>query len=136
MRKFSERVASTYMQQILSGVAYCHEHRIVHRDLKPENLMLETAAPDALLKIIDFGTSSKIDPNTHLNQITGTVSPTQPYYIAPEVLSKEYNEKCDIWSCGVILFLMLCGVPPFQGRNDKVVLTKVKAGQYDFSRRK
>jgi len=75
LRKFNEKMASTYMQQILSAVTYCHEHQIVHRDLKPENLLLETPAPNALLKIIDFGTSSKLDPNSNLKLVTGTVSP-------------------------------------------------------------
>lgn len=75
LRKFNEKMASTYMQQILSAVAYCHDHHIVHRDLKPENLLLETQASNALLKIIDFGTSSKLDPNSNLKLVTGTVSP-------------------------------------------------------------
>ena len=76
MKRFTEKMASTYMQQILAAVAYCHDHHIVHRDLKPENLLLETSAPDALLKIIDFGTSGTFDPNSTLKMVTGTVLST------------------------------------------------------------
>jgi len=127
MKRFSEQLGSTYMQQILSAVAYCHERGIVHRDLKPENLLLENPSPKALLKVIDFGTSSKFDPGIHLHKVLGT-----PYYIAPEVLSREYDEKCDVWSLGVVLYILLSGSPPFTGSSDREVLRKVHLGYYDF----
>ena len=100
---FTETVVAKYMQQILSAISYCHDLRIVHRDLKPENLLLENSNPDALLKVIDFGTSSKLRPNRYLKGVIGTV-----YYMAPEVLTGHYNEKCDVWSCGVIMYILLC----------------------------
>jgi len=101
--RFSESVVAKYMRQILSAVAYCHERNIVHRDLKPENLLLLTSQADSLLKVIDFGTSSKLLPRHMLRTVTGTL-----FYMAPEVLDGRYNEKCDLWSCGVVMYILLC----------------------------
>jgi calcium-dependent protein kinase len=83
---------------------------IVHRDLKPGNLMYESKAPDAPLKIIDFGTAWEFKPGFEMHKKIGT-----PYYIAPEVLNGSYNEKCDIWSIGIITYILVCGYPPFNG---------------------
>ena len=91
--------------------------RIVHRDLKPENLLLEESKPikdGNRVKVIDFGTSVEYKPNEKLNARLGTA-----YYIAPEVLRGDYDEKCDVWSCGVILYIFLCGFPPFNGDTDQ-----------------
>ena len=93
---------------------------IVHRDLKPENLLLDSESPGSLIKVIDFGTSQSFDPDSKMNQTYGT-----PYYIAPEILAGEYNEKCDIWSCGVIMFILLSGRPPFDGSTDDEILQNV-----------
>ena len=82
----------------------------MHRDLKPENLLLETNDDNSNIKVIDFGTSMVFDPMKKMNQKFGT-----PYYIAPEVLKKKYDYKCDIWSSGVILYILLSGQPPFNG---------------------
>ena len=98
------------MKCLLSAIVYCHKYNIVHRDLKPENLLYESSKKDANLKVIDWGTSKIADPNEVMKQKFGT-----PYYIAPEVLEGNYTEKCDIWSLGVILYIMLCGYPPFNG---------------------
>ena len=111
--KFTEKDAAVLMKQVLSCVNYCHKNNIVHRDLKPENVLLEANKDFDQIKIIDFGTSLQFDPSKFLDEKLGT-----PYYIAPEVLNKKYNEKCDIWSCGVILYIILSGVPPFNGAND------------------
>ena len=78
------------------------------RDLKPENILLEQNKDFDQIKIIDFGTSLMFDSAKSLDEKLGT-----PYYIAPEVLNKKYNEKCDIWSCGVIVYILLSGMPPF-----------------------
>ena len=123
----TEAVAANYMRQILSAVTYCHDKRIVHRDLKPENILLENKKKTAAVKLIDFGTSGTYDPNKSLTMRVGT-----PYYMAPEVINKSYNEKCDIWSCGVILYILLCGYPPFQGKDDKAILWAVRSGQFTF----
>ena len=82
--------------------------------MKPENLLLEEDNIDSNIKVIDFGTSKLFKSNEHMKEKYGT-----PYYIAPEVLKKDYNEKCDVWSCGVILYIMLSGHPPFGGRNNE-----------------
>jgi calcium-dependent protein kinase len=116
------------MRQVLACVNYCHKKNIVHRDLKPENILLEANKDFDQIKIIDFGTSLTFDPEKKLDEKLGT-----PYYIAPEVLKKSYNEKCDIWSCGVILFILLSGSPPFNGSNDNAIMQKVKAGKYSMT---
>lgn len=89
--------------------------------MKPENILFTNESADAKLKVIDFGTSRKFEPNTIMTKRLGTVLLIllkKPYYIAPEVLNYRYNEKCDVWSCGVILYILLCGYPPFTGRNE------------------
>jgi calcium-dependent protein kinase len=80
------------------------------------------------IKVIDFGTSQVYDPTVKMHQTYGT-----PYYIAPEILAGEYTEKCDIWSCGVILYILLCGRPPFDGENDDEILENVAKGVYKVS---
>ena len=80
---------------------------------------------DPKITIIDFGTSGLFEPGEQMNQKYGT-----PYYIAPEVLNNNYDEKCDLWSIGVILYILLCGYPPFNGSNDEQIIKKVKEGQY------
>lgn len=113
-QQFSERDAANIIKQVLSAINYCHSRNIVHRDLKPENLLLDKTAENPRVTIIDFGTSGVFDPNKKMSQKYGT-----PYYIAPEVLKKSYNQKCDLWSCGVILYILLCGYPPFNGSKDE-----------------
>ena len=129
-RQLSEPVAVRIMAQVLGAVWYCHQHKIVHRDLKPENLLLERVPKshlDIAIKIIDFGTSCLMSPDNKLKQRIGTA-----YYIAPEVLSMEYTEKCDVWSCGVMLYVLLSGYPPFNGRTNMEVMSKVRLGQFSF----
>jgi len=127
MSSFTEKWAASTMKQILSAINYCHLNKIVHRDLKPENIIYESKQPGALLKIIDFGTSRLYDFKSQMHQRYGT-----PYYIAPEVLNQNYTEKCDIWSCGVILYILLCGFPPFNGETDKEIIGNVSRGKYSF----
>ena len=124
---FSEKIAAKYMQQILSAVAYLHAHNVIHRDLKPENIVFESKDAESNLKIIDFGTSKKVKINERLNAKLGTA-----YYIAPEVLNNNYDLKCDVWSCGVILYVFLCGYPPFNAKNDDDIFKKILKGQFTF----
>ncbi|CAK84516.1 unnamed protein product (macronuclear) [Paramecium tetraurelia] len=124
---FSERKAAETMKQVLSAVNYLHKSKIVHRDLKPENILYEANKPQALLKIVDFGTSRVFETGYKMNQKLGT-----PYYIAPEVLERKYDEKCDVWSCGVILYILLCGLPPFNGEDEEEILENVKEAQLTF----
>mmetsp|Transcript_22576 Transcript_22576/g.22326 ORF Transcript_22576/g.22326 Transcript_22576/m.22326 type:complete len:469 (+) Transcript_22576:13-1419(+) len=123
----SEAVAAEYIRQVLSVIAYCHERGVVHRDLKPENLLLDTGAPDANLKVIDFGTAQFFNHGSVLTEKIGT-----PYYIAPEVLRKRYNEKCDVWSAGVNLYIFLAGYPPFGGNTDEAIMRKIATGKFSF----
>lgn len=89
--------------------------------------MLEANKDFDQIKIIDFGTSLSFDPSRPLREKLGT-----PYYIAPEVLNKKYNEKCDIWSAGIIVYIILSGTPPFNGNSDAEIMKRVKAGKYTF----
>lgn len=123
----SEQQAARYMQQILSGVVYCHAKHIVHRDLKPENLIFQSDSSDSLLKIIDFGTSVLHTPRKKLKRRLGTI-----YYLAPEVLKCSYDEKCDVWSCGVILFVLLSGKMPFMGEDDEEIFRKIEEGLFSM----
>lgn len=126
--KFSEKDASLLMKQVLSCINYCHTNHIVHRDLKPENILLEQNKEFDQIKIIDFGTSLVFDEAKKLDEKLGT-----PYYIAPEVLAKNYGAKCDIWSCGVITYITLSGIPPFNGASDQEIMKKVKSGKFSFA---
>ena len=98
--KMDEKNICLIIMKILHSISYCHSKGIIHRDLKPENIIFETPDLDSDIKIIDFGLSKKIQNNEKLHSILGT-----PYYVAPEVLNKEYNEKCDLWSIGIITYL-------------------------------
>lgn len=112
---------------MLSAINYCHSNNIVHRDLKPENLLLDDSDDSTHVTIIDFGYAGYFTPGDKLHTRYGA-----SYYIAPEVIKKSYDNGCDIWSCGVILYIMLCGYPPFNGPSDKKIIEAVLAGQYSL----
>jgi calcium-dependent protein kinase len=129
IKNYCEADAAVIMKQLLSVVFYIHSKNIVHRDLKPENILLETnKLGDLSIKIIDFGTSNYYNKGDKLTLGVGT-----PYYIAPEVLEKDYSNKCDVWSCGVIMYMLLSGSPPFDGPDDAAILNKVKRGKFTFN---
>ena len=125
-----EATAAEYTRQILSCLVYCHDRNVVHRDLKPENFLLDTAAPSANIKLIDFGAACELTPGNLLTRKVGT-----SYYIAPEVIEMGYTEKCDIWSAGTVLYVMLSGVPPFSGNSDEEIIRNVSKGKYAFAGR-
>ncbi len=125
---YSEKDAANLIASILSAIAYCHDRQIVHRDLKPENFLFVSKDENAPIKIIDFGLSRH---ETAGHGIMRTKVGT-PYYVAPEVLRKEYTKMCDIWSIGVIAYILLCGYPPFYGDSDNQIFDSVKAGRFDF----
>ncbi len=128
IKNYSENDAANIMKQILSGIYYFHSKNIVHRDLKPENILLETNTKgDFFIKIIDFGNSNFCENSKKLSLKVGT-----PQYMAPEVINKDYNKKCDIWSCGVIMYVLLSGSPPFDGPDDKSIQNKVRSGKFSF----
>ena len=124
---FSEKEACIVMKQIMSGICYCHQKRIVHRDLKPENILMDGDSNDLSLKIIDWGCAKTIKKKERLHKADGTA-----YYIAPEVLKGDYDEKCDIWSCGVIFYILLCGYPPFNAETDEEIFSAVLKGEFVF----
>lgn len=124
---FSEGQVAKIMLQLLSVVAYIHERKVVHRDIKPENILLEEKGSAFDIKIVDFGTAARLGPN---GKVSGTVG--TPYYIAPEVMAGAYTERCDEWSCGVIMYILLTGRPPFGGSDDKEILDKVRTGVYSL----
>eukprot|EP00357_Protocruzia_adherens_P006319 CAMPEP_0114990346 /NCGR_PEP_ID=MMETSP0216-20121206/10739_1 /TAXON_ID=223996 /ORGANISM="Protocruzia adherens, Strain Boccale" /LENGTH=483 /DNA_ID=CAMNT_0002353499 /DNA_START=1089 /DNA_END=2540 /DNA_ORIENTATION=- len=128
--RLDERFAANIMSQILSGLNHCHQNQVAHRDLKPENFLFESDDPDAQIKIIDFGLSSKFGRKEGMDTILGT-----PTYIAPEVLDGNYTSACDVWSVGVILYVMLCGYPPFHGNSTAELFRHIKAANYNFNGR-
>eukprot|EP01041_Mallomonas_annulata_P007327 gene7327-14947_t len=123
---FEERIACKMIQDLLRAIRYCHSHNIVHRNLKLENIFFEDSHLNSLV-ITDFGLSCTASPTDVLRHPVGT-----PYYVAPEVLAGEYDAKCDIWSIGVIAYMLLSGSPPFQGRNDKEIVAEVRQGRLSF----
>ena len=119
---FSEALAGWYMKQILQAVCYCHGNHIIHRDLKPENILISKRLKSGFhhIKIIDFGTAKVFSREKRENALIGSA-----YYIAPEVLNKNYTEKCDIWSCGIIMYILLTGRPPFNGKTEEEIMRKI-----------
>ena len=129
LQSFNEKNAAVIMEQLLSSVCYLHHEGIVHRDLKPENIMLESKIQgDLSIKLIDFGAANYCKPKE--GQLTLKIG--TPYYIAPEVINKKYDLQCDVWSCGVILYILLCGYPPFDGDDDAEIMENVKGGNLLF----
>ena len=130
-KKFSEKYTRKFIFKLTSAISHCHSQGIVHRDLKPENILFENKNKDAELKLIDFGLSRKYFSNEDLHSIVGS-----PYYVAPEVLKGNYNEKCDIWSIGILTYTMLCGYPPFNGSKKEEIFHKIKHKNVHFEGKK
>ena len=126
---FNEEYSAYVMYQILSAVNYCHKMKIIHRDLKPENILIIERDTNNFprIKIADFGTSKIFEKGAKQKKLVGS-----SYYIAPEVIKKNYDEKCDLWSCGVIMYILLSGRPPFSGDDDSEIMLKVRKGKYDL----
>ncbi len=135
---FSEKQICVLFYQVFSGLIYLHEKNIIHRDIKLENIMIDaiekdniTTEPYFYIKIIDFGSSKFFSSHKKEDEIIGSC-----YYIAPEVLKKKYNEKCDTWSAGVLLYMCLTKKAPFNGKTNDIILEKIKEGNYDKTCRK
>ena len=133
--EYNERQLSVLFYQVFSGLVYLHEKKILHRDLKLENIMVSEIERDIVteeeyfwIKIIDFGTAKIFEKNRAEKAVIGS-----SYYIAPEVLNQRYNEKCDTWSIGVILYMTLVGSAPFDGITDDEIINRIKIGRYNKS---
>jgi len=123
--KFTESESAKIMEKILTAISFLHNLEICHRDIKPENFMFNSSDPDAEIKIIDFGLSTKFISEKSMKDIVGT-----PFYVAPEVLEGVYTNACDIWSLGVVLYTMLNGRPPFNGTSSEVLSKVAKAAVF------
>ena len=131
--KYSERQLAVLFYQVFSGLWYLHENKILHRDIKLENIMIDGKEKDKTTgeelfwaKIIDFGTAKLFEKNKKEKDVVGS-----SYYIAPEVLKQNYNEKCDTWSVGVILYMTLVGRAPFDGKDDEEIIYKINSIDYN-----
>lgn len=130
---FTEREAANIMHQICQAIDFLHSNDIAHRDLKPENLLYSNTKNDAKLKLTDFGFAKLVTAN---NKNLQTPCYT-PYYVAPEVLGPEkYDKSCDMWSLGVIMYILLCGYPPFYSNHGQPISPgmkrRIRNGQYEF----
>ena len=126
--RFDEGQTAFIINQILKAICYCHSNQIIHRDIKPENIMITKREKNGCLqvKLIDFGTAKIFEKGHQENRYVGS-----SYYMAPEVLKRKYDEKCDLWSIGVIFYILLTGRPPFDGNDDDEILKNVEKGVYD-----
>lgn len=125
--KYSEDDARAVLIQILNVVAFCHLQGVVHRDLKPENFLFSSKDETSTLKAIDFGLSDFVKPDERLNDIVGSA-----YYVAPEVLHRAYTSEADVWSIGVIAYILLCGSRPFWARSESGIFRAVLKADPSF----
>ena len=124
---FSEINAARIIKSLLQAVDYLHENDIVHRDIKPENILFESEKEDAI-KLIDFGLSRRHEKGDQpMSNPVGTA-----YYMSPELLKGKYDKSCDIWSIGVVAYILLCGYPPFNGETDLDIFESIERGQCQF----
>ncbi|KAH8493238.1 hypothetical protein H0E87_022474 [Populus deltoides] len=126
---YSERAAAHVARTVAEVVRMCHANGVMHRDLKPENFLFANKKENSALKAIDFGLSVFFKPGERFSEIVGS-----PYYMAPEVLKRNYGPEVDVWSAGVILYILLCGVPPFWAETEQGVALAILRGVIDFKR--
>ncbi|KAL0920559.1 hypothetical protein M5K25_009702 [Dendrobium thyrsiflorum] len=124
---FLEREAAVIFRHLMEVVLFCHDNGVVHRDLKPENILLATKSLSSPIKLADFGLATYIQPGQSLCETVGS-----PFYIAPEVLAGSYNQAADVWSAGVILYILLSGMPPFWGKTKSRIFDAVRSLELRF----
>jgi len=125
--KYSEKDASETVRTIVETVQYCHELSVMHRDLKPENFVLKNKDKNSPVCAIDFGLSTFFRENQVFMDLVGS-----PYYVAPEVLRRRYSNESDVWSCGIILYILLSGVPPFWAQTEQGIFDAILQGALDL----
>ena len=127
---FSEADAARIMRRVVLGIKYLHDMRITHRDIKPENIMFRGKEEGNLsdVVLVDFGMSTTFTPGESMSAQVGS-----PSYVAPEVLEGDYTETADIWSLGVIMYILLCGEPPFHGDSPTQIMRQVREGAFDMN---
>jgi calcium-dependent protein kinase len=132
-KMFTENQSCIIMKQIFEAVNYLHSMKICHRDLKPDNILFSRrgAIERSTLKVIDFGSACFFNEGQFMRTKAGS-----SYYVAPQVLNGKYDKSSDLWSCGVILHIMLCGYPPFYGETEEEVIAKVKRGTFTFDKKR
>jgi len=128
---YSELDAAHVTKQMIDACSYLHSHNICHRDLKLENWLYEDPSEDAKLKLCDFGFGQVVEPSVQLTATLGSL-----YYVAPEVLAGTYGLMCDMWSIGVIVYMLLSGTPPFDGKTDEEIISNVRKGKFHTSGRR
>lgn len=125
---YTEQEAADTIRPIVDAIRYCHESNIVHRDLKPENLLYETKEDESVIKISDFGLAKMIGDDQFATTACGT-----PGYVAPEILNgKGYGREVDYWSIGIVLYILLCGFPPFYEEDNAALFEQIKSGSFEF----
>jgi calcium-dependent protein kinase len=120
-RLYSEKDAAIVVRQMLNVAARCHLNGVVHRDLKPENFLFKSPAEDSPLKAVDFGLSDYIKPGKYFTDVVGSA-----YYVAPEVLKRKSGPESDMWSIGVITYILLCGRRPFWDKTEQGIFNEVR----------
>ncbi|KAK4766767.1 hypothetical protein SAY87_008409 [Trapa incisa] len=126
---YTERAAATVIKTIVEVIQVCHNHGVMHRDLKPENFLFSNKKETADLKTIDFGLSMFFKPGEKFSEIVGS-----PYYMAPEVLKRHYGPEIDVWSAGVILYILLCGIPPFWAETEQGIAKAIIRSVVNFKK--
>ncbi|DBA02655.1 TPA: hypothetical protein N0F65_010480 [Lagenidium giganteum] len=125
---YTEAEAKKVVKVVAKVLAFCHARGVTHRDLKPENLLYADESENAKIKIADFGFAKLVTAETNMSTMCGT-----PGYYAPEIVRKQpYDNKCDIWSLGVITYILLCGFPPFYDENQVEEMRKILQGDFEF----
>lgn len=127
-KRYTEQEGAIVCRTVVGVLRYCHALGYIHRDLKPENILLCSKDNDTSVKVIDFGVATPFTPGTPCKEEVGT-----PFYLAPEVLRNNYGPEADIWSAGVVLYILLCGVPPFWAKDTDGIRASILEGKLDLT---